>query len=186
MEKGERITFHEVPFSVDKDKLRAIYSNCTRSFKFYEEKCASTTNALVDDKEDYQYIVDNIIKRAGIDLSIVNNTWEYEDDGTEAHGINFHVLHPGDYVRPHTDKTRFSDTNVTKLNVLVNESTNCPVHFCESGLEYYYEHPVLLNVGLEHDVKYTDTITEPRIILQIFLNEKYETCLEMINENHTY
>ena len=159
---------------INKSHLWDIYNRCDRQGKYYNFNVASTTNVFIDNYDDIKYIDDNIIKPLGIPHSLLKN---FYDNGP---GLNFNVIKPGGFVRPH-----FS-INDTKLNILLNDTTLAPILFIETGEKYYYEHPVLLDVGQLHAVDNCESIVEDRVMLQLFLTASYEKCERIINENRNY
>jgi hypothetical protein len=160
--------------SIDKNKLWEIYSRCSRSKDYYNVRVASTTNVFIDDSNDQEYIRNEIIKPLGIPEDYLLN--EYDN----SLGFNFNVVKPTGFVLPHRD------VNGCKLNILLNESTEAPFLFCETGEKYYYEHPALLDVSQLHTVDNCDSIREDRVTLQLFLTKPYAECERKINENRRH
>lgn len=160
--------------AISKSDLLGIYSRCTRSEDYYNPRVASTTNVFIDKKDDQQYIRDNIITPLGIPQDYLLN--EYDN----SLGFNFNVVKPTGFVLPHRD------VNGCKLNILLNESTEAPFLFCETGEKHYYEYPALLDVSQLHTVDNCDSITEDRVTLQLFLTKPYAECERIIDENRRY
>lgn len=160
--------------SINKNKLWEIYHRCTRFEDYYNPQVASTTNVFIDNEDDCRYIEKNIVEPLGIPISYLKN--EYDDSS----GYNFNVVKPAGFVLPH------KDINGTKVNILLNESTEAPFLFCETGEKYYYEHAVLLDVSQLHTVDNCDSIKEDRVTLQLFLTKPYAECERIIDENRRY
>ena len=89
-------------------------------------------------------------------------------------------MRPTGFVLPH------HDVNSTKLNILLNDSTEAPFLFVETGERYYYKHPVLLDVSQLHTVDECCSIREDRVTLQLFLTRPYAECERTIDENRRY
>ena len=159
---------------INKSDLWDIYNRCNRQEEYYDFNVASTTNVFIDNYDDIKYIIDNIIKPLGIPETLLKNFW---DDGP---GLNFNVVKPGGFVRPHRD------INSTKLNILLNDTTLAPFYSLVSNEKYYYEHPVLLDVSQLHTIDNCESIVEDRVTLQLFLTADYKKCERIINENRTY
>ena len=160
--------------AINKNKLWDIYNRCNRSENYYNINVASTTNDIIDEPIDCEYIEQNIIQPLGITKHVLKN--EYDN----SKGYNFNVVKPGGFVKPH------KDVNSTKVNILLNTSTDAPFLFVETKQKYYYEYPVLLDVSQLHTVDNCESITEDRVTLQLFLIKPYDECERMINENRTY
>ena len=159
---------------INKNKLWDIYNRCNRSEDYYNVNVASTTNVFIDDQIDCEYIEENIIQPLGITKHVLKN--EYDN----SRGYNFNVVKPGGFVKPH------KDVNSTKVNILLNTTTDAPFLFVETKQKYYYEYPVLLDVSQLHTVDNCESITEDRVTLQLFLIKPYDECERMIDENRTY
>ena len=160
--------------AINKNKLWDIYNRCNRSEDYYNINVASTTNVFIDDLIDCEYIEENIIQPLGITKHVLKN--EYDN----SRGYNFNVVKPGGFVKPH------KDVNSTKVNILLNTTTDAPFLFVETKQKYYYEYPVLLDVSQLHTVDNCESITEDRVTLQLFLIKPYDECERMIDENRTY
>jgi hypothetical protein len=164
---------------IDKDMLWSIYNRCIQSYDYYDKKVAKTTNVFITNTDDIEYLKKYILYPLGIDEKITHNQYNggaaYRDTG-----FCFNVIRPNGFVNPHRD------VNPSKLNILLNETTQSPFCFTESGDEYYYEAPVLLDVSQLHTVNNCELITEDRVTLQVFLTKDYKYCERMINENRRY
>lgn len=158
------------PIDVDKQLLWSIYNRCTQRIEYYNERVARTTNIFVSDDRDVLRIND-LLESIGITQDLIENQFDYGFDVT---GYNFNVISPGGFVKPH------KDTNSTKLNILLNDSTDCPIHF-ESGEKYYYEHPVLLDVSQTHSVDNCESITEDRVTFQVFFKLPFKECERILD-----
>ena len=154
------IKLYDLP--INKSYLWDIYNRCNRKGTYFNPSVASTTNVFIDDYDDIKYIDDNIVKPLGIPHNLLKNLW---DDGP---GLNFNVIKPEGFVKPHTD------LNETKLGILLNDTTLAPVLFLETGEKCYYEHPALLDVSQWHTVDNCESIIEDRVTLQLFFTVSYE------------
>jgi hypothetical protein len=171
--------FYPYDLTIDKKALWNIYNRCTyiHNYNSVNEDIFKGANAFIENEDDIEYIETNIVQPFGLDLEIVRN--EYVGFGNNL-GFNFNILRPGGFANAHRD------TNKTKINILLNESTQSPMHWIESGTSYYYEYPVLVDVSLEHMVKDCHLIKEDRVTLQIFLTESFDYCKKMIDANRSF
>lgn len=168
------IVIKSYDLAINKSELFGIYSRCTHSEDYYNPRVAKTTNVFIDDWYDQEYIKTEIINPLGIPMDYLRN--EYND----SLGFNFNVVKPEGFVLPHRD------VNGCKLNILLNDSTEAPFLFCDTGEKYYYEQPVLLDVSQLHTVDNCSSITEERVTLQLFFTKPYAECERKINENRRY
>lgn len=159
---------------IDKNRLWNIYNKCSESKDYYNVNVASTTNVFINDLIDCKYIEQNIIQPLGIPKHFLKN--QYDD----SRGYNFNVIKPEGFVKPHCD------VNSTKINILLNYTTNAPFLFVETKQKCYYEYPVLLDVSQLHTVDNYESISEDRVTLQLFLVKPYHECKRIIDENKTY
>ena len=129
--------FYPYDLTIDKKALWNIYNRCTyiHNYNSVNEDIFKGANAFIENEDDIEYIETNIVQPFGLDLEIVRN--EYVGFGNNL-GFNFNILRPGGFANAHRD------TNKTKINILLNESTQSPMHWIESGTSYYYEYPVLV------------------------------------------
>ena len=171
--------FQPYDVKIDKQALWDIYNRCTyiHNYDNVDEKIFKGANAFIENQDDIEYIEENIIKLFGLDTAIVRN--QYTEFGVNL-GFNFNILRPGGFANAH------SDVNKTKINILLNESTQSPIHWVKSGDSYYYEYPALIDVSLEHMVKDCHLINEDRVTFQIFLTESFDYCKKMIDDNRLF
>ena len=164
---------------VNKQALWDIYNRCTHIHKYdtVNTSVFNGANAFIDNTDDIKYIEKNIIKPFGIDLEIVKN--QYTAFGNSV-GFNFNILTSSGFVRTHCD------TNKTKINILLNNSTQSPICWPESGHQYYYEYPALIDVSIPHMVNNCHLIEQARVTLQIFLTKPFDYCKQLINDNKSF
>ena len=136
---------------------------------------------------------------------LVIKSYDLAINKSELFGIYSRCTHSEDYYNPRVAKTtnvfiddwydqEYIKTEIInplgipmcKLNILLNDSTEAPFLFCDTGEKYYYEQPVLLDVSQLHTVDNCSSITEERVTLQLFFTKPYAECERKINENRRY
>ena len=146
------------------DKLRNIYANCVRTDRYENILVARNTNVFIDDESDYQWILKHILLPIGILQDDIENLYKQQNCA----GINFNVLTSVDWVNQH------SDINPCKLNILISSEKISNIRFISDNEEWNYETPAILDVSKNHLVTNLDQLTEPRIVLQVFLTKPFE------------
>lgn len=158
--------------------LRSIYTECQRSILFHRPKYgAKNTNYFIDDKSLFQTIIEKIIKPLEISDNEIENLWNNADPDYKCSGINFNVLQHGDYLKPHIDY------NPTKLNILISGKTDNYIKFVNEDETWDWKTPALIDISKLHYVSNDIPITQPRVMMQIFLTKSFEYYKNTMNLN---
>jgi len=160
------------------NRLREIFYSTAQSLQF-KSNTIKITNHFIDSDNDFNFIIDNIVKPTGININEVQDTWgEVDSNYVNKRGINFNVCRVGDFIGPHKDK------NPTKLNIMISENISTSIKFTdESDNESYdWKTPALVDVSRSHYVDPLEEGTPPRITLQIFLTKSFDYYKETINK----
>lgn len=156
--------------------LRRIYTQCQRSILFHRPVYgAKNTNYFIDDNDLFDQIVEHIVRPLAINLDEIENLWNSQDPEYNCKGINFNVLEQSDYLKPHIDY------NPTKLNILISGPTSNYIKFVNEGDTWDWTTPAIIDVSKLHYVTDDSAITEPRVMMQIFLTKKFEYYRNNIN-----
>jgi hypothetical protein len=156
--------------------LNSIFNSCTRSLVFHKVKYgAKNTNYFIDNRDDFNSVLDCIIKPLGIDPDDIVNLWNNVDLEYKCSGINFNVLTADDYLKPHIDY------NPTKLNILISGKTKNHVHFVNEGETWDWSTPAVIDVSKLHYVSNNAIELVPRVTMQIFLTKSFDYYRNNIN-----
>jgi hypothetical protein len=158
--------------------LREIFAECKRSLLFHKPIYgAKNTNYFIDDTTLFAKIIEKIIKPLKINLNEIENLWNNENTEYKCNGINFNVLTSGDYLKPHIDY------NPTKLNILISGYTDNHIKFVNENESWDWMSPALIDISKLHYVSNDTPITEPRIMMQIFLTKNFDYYKNNMNLN---
>ena len=156
------------------DQLHSIYTRCQRADLYEDPKYARNLNVFIDDEGDFSWIVENVLQKYGIDAEDLDNFYKEQ----RCNGINFNVLTSNDWVHDH------KDYNPAKLNILVTPDTACNIFFVDDHESWYYHTPAILDVSKKHRVENLWKLTEPRVMLQAFLNKPFSHYRRMIEQRN--
>jgi len=191
-------------------RLWEIYNRATLKEHYVLNGIVDTHTVFIENTADQNYIIDKFLKPLGLSESDIAN-WYYTDkwwesltevqheeiivktwdkkaapgitdlvapNSTKAIGMNFNVIKPGGLVEPH------NDMNPCKINILLNDKTEAPLTW-KAYDNYYYETPGLVNVMETHSITNLESITEDRIVLQLFMNKLFGEIKGIIDENRS-
>ncbi len=143
--------------------LNEIYRLSNRRSNYSQSEIAQNVNLHIDDPGHFERIVDWVLKPLKIDPREVKNMYPHQ----VCTGMNFNILSPGDWIKPHVDY------NKTKLNILLKGNPEHCIHFINENETWDYLSPAILDVSKLHTVQKIETLKVPRVMLQIFLSEDF-------------
>jgi hypothetical protein len=172
-----------VPFSPVSDKtmglIKQVYESCIRKKVFIEPNRIQITNYFIDDINDFNLLIEHVVKPTGVNPDDVGNMWNDVDPKYNCKGINFNVMRGGDFLKPHCDG------NPTKLNILVSGKTKYCIKFVgeDDSESYNWDTPALVDVSKKHYVDDIEASASDRIMLQIFIKKSFDYYKNIINVN---
>lgn len=151
--------------------LRATYARCQRSDMYEDLEVARNRNVFIDDDRDFDWIIDHVLLPVGIPRDHVGNMYQEQ----HCRGINFNVIDSLGFVHAHID------INPTKLNILITSEMGSNIKFIDTGEEWDYHSPAILDVSQWHTVTNISQLSMPRVMLQIFLLHPFETYRQLLS-----
>ena len=159
--------------------IRNIYNSGLRRRIFRYQDGIKITNHFIDNTNDFDLIMENVVKPVGINPDDVGNLWNEMDNEYQCNGINFNVMCGGDFLKPHRDY------NPTKLNILISGKTMYRIHYLgeDQSESYDWEYPALCDVSKKHYVDDMAHGAPERVMLQVFIKKSFDYYKNIINLN---